>query len=100
MTPLSRHFNVEDLCVSRDYPDLALKALPEALDPEMLANGRRLAENILEPLLVLFPAGIEIHNGFRSHALNLAVGGSPTSQHCYFQAVDFLPLDPLGLGIP
>src|ERR1019366_1292093 len=91
MTPLSQHFNAEDLIVSRDHPELIAASLAQALEPAMLENGRALAANILEPLLLLFPQGPSIHSCFRGDALNAAVGGSPTSQHRAFLAVDFLP---------
>jgi hypothetical protein len=46
-----------------------------------------LAENVLEPIYKNFGSVI-INSGYRGPELNLAVGGSSTSQHCLGEAVD------------
>ena len=59
----------------------------------VLAQLSLLDQTLLEPMIAeLFPAGLEIHNGFRYPGLNVAVGGSPTSQHTVGQAADFIPV--------
>jgi zinc D-Ala-D-Ala carboxypeptidase len=45
--------------------------------------------NILEPVRSHFDQAVIIHSGYRSPAVNTAIGGSKTSQHCRGQAVDF-----------
>lgn len=47
-----------------------------------LANIKLLAEKVFEPLRKLVDAPIKVNSVFRSQAVNKAVGGSATSQHC------------------
>ena len=47
-----------------------------------------LVENLLDPLRAKWGRPLHINSGYRSPALNRAVGGSPTSQHCKGQAAD------------
>lgn len=53
-----------------------------------IETGTALCKTLLEPMREHFGAVI-VHSGFRCKNLNVAVGGSPTSQHCGFQAADF-----------
>ena len=43
----------------------------------------------MQPIRDHFDKPIIISSGYRSPTLNRAIGGSPTSQHCYGQAADF-----------
>lgn len=54
-------------------------------------NVRYLAENVLQPLRDQF-GPIRINSGYRSYALNQAVGGSQTSFHAYGMAADIEPM--------
>jgi hypothetical protein len=56
--------------------------------PEHLENFKKLAENIFEPIRKHFGVPIRISSGYRSKALNTAIGGSLTSQHCSGEAID------------
>jgi hypothetical protein len=56
--------------------------------PEHLENFKKLAENVFEPIRKHFGVPIHISSGYRSKALNAAVGGSATSQHCKGEAID------------
>ena len=47
-----------------------------------------LALRVLEPLRKAVGAPIHVSSGYRSAALNDAIGGSPTSQHIRGEAVD------------
>ena len=47
-----------------------------------------MANNIFEPIRKHFGVPIHISSGYRSKALNNAIGGSLTSQHCYGEAID------------
>jgi len=49
---------------------------------------RLLAEKIFEPLREWVGGPIKVNSFFRSEALNEAIGGSVTSQHCKGQAID------------
>ena len=70
------------------------KGINNEPDEEQLDNIRRLAENIFEPLreIVSTERGvsspIRITSCFRSKALNTAIGGSKTSDHCTGRAMD------------
>jgi len=55
---------------------------------EHLQNLVALAENIFQPIREHFNAPIYLNSGYRSEALNKAVGGSKTSQHCKGEAID------------
>jgi hypothetical protein len=56
--------------------------------PEHIENFKKLAENIFQPIREHFGKPIHISSGYRSAALNKAIGGSKTSQHCSGEAVD------------
>ena len=47
-----------------------------------------LAQNVLQPVRDHFKRGVKCNSGFRAPAVNQAVGGSPTSDHCKGQAAD------------
>ena len=53
-----------------------------------LANFKILAEKIFEPIRNHFGKPIHISSGYRSDALNKAVKGSKSSQHCKGEAID------------
>jgi hypothetical protein len=56
--------------------------------PEHIENFKKLAENIFQPIRKHFGKPIHISSGYRSDALNKAIGGSKTSQHCKGEAID------------
>lgn len=53
-----------------------------------LDSLRIVAENIFQPIREYFGKPIYVSSGYRSEALNNAIGGSPTSQHSKGQALD------------
>lgn len=53
-----------------------------------IANLKLLAEKIFQPIRDHFGRPIHISSGYRSRALNDAIGGSLTSQHCSGEALD------------
>lgn len=55
---------------------------------EHLENLKILAERVFQPIRDYFNEPIYISSGYRSKALNKAIGGSKTSQHCLGQAID------------
>ena len=55
---------------------------------EHLANLKAVAENVFEPLRNWHGKAIGISSGYRSEALNTAIKGSTTSQHCKGEALD------------
>ncbi|QDP62322.1 MAG: putative peptidase M15 [Prokaryotic dsDNA virus sp.] len=56
--------------------------------PEVVDNLKHLADTVLQPLRFLYGKPIHISSGWRSEALNRAVGGSPTSEHLQGIACD------------
>jgi len=55
---------------------------------EHLENLKAVAENIFQPLREEFMCPIAVSSGYRSKALNDAIGGSLSSQHCKGEALD------------
>jgi hypothetical protein len=55
---------------------------------EHLENFKKLAINIFQPIREHFDVPIHISSGYRSKALNSAIGGSLSSQHCQGEAID------------
>ena len=53
-----------------------------------IANLKRLAEKILQPVREHYKTGVKVNSGFRHPNVNAAVGGSKTSDHCQGQAAD------------
>ena len=64
------------------------KGISNMPTPEHLENFKKLAENIFQPIREHFGKPIHISSGYRSKALNTAVGGSFSSQHCTGEAID------------
>jgi len=70
---------------------------------EHLAHIRESIETLVDPLRKawgdycharkLGTAGIRISSGYRGPKLNVAVGGSRTSAHCYGYAFDLVPMN-------
>ena len=56
--------------------------------PEHIENFKLLAEKVFQPIREHFGVPIHISSGYRSKALNTAIGGSLTSQHCSGEAID------------
>jgi hypothetical protein len=65
--------------------------------PEHIENFKKLAENVFQPIRDHFGVPIRISSGYRSAALNKAIGGAgktvngvyvPSSQHCKGEAID------------
>lgn len=81
MTLLSPHFSLEELTVTNtglhNYPDDAV-----------LDRLRRAARQ-MEDVRTLLGYAIHVHSGYRSEAVNAAVGGVATSDHRKGDAIDF-----------
>lgn len=71
------------------HSDTAVKrGLPNVPDAAAVANLRLLAQRVLQPIRDRF-GPVRITSGYRSPAVNRAVGGASTSQHTTGQAADF-----------
>jgi D-alanyl-D-alanine dipeptidase len=64
------------------------KGISNMPTPEHIENFKKLAENVFQPIREHFGVPIHLSSGYRSKALNTAVGGSLSSQHCTGEAID------------
>jgi hypothetical protein len=93
-TNLTLSFALEEFAVSGSHPEL-VKPVP----PQYWGNVRLLAESCLQPIRDLWGKPMEVLSGYRNAALNKAVKGSATSQHCVAQAADITTDDVRGLFV-
>lgn len=82
---LSKHFSLQEFTYS---PTAVARKIRNEPGPEHLANLKLLVEKVLEPIREHFGKPVKVNSGYRSPALNRAVGGSLTSQHSNGQAAD------------
>lgn len=94
MTQFTKNCSLEEFAVSGSHPEL-VKPVP----PQYWGNLRKLTETCLQPIRDLWGRPLKILSGYRSEALNTAVGGSPTSQHREAGAADITTEDVRGLFI-
>lgn len=82
---LSEHFTLSEFTFSQTAVRRGIDNTP---NKDVVKNLTALCELILEPLRAAAGKPIRISSGYRSPALNKAVKGSATSQHCFGEAVD------------
>jgi hypothetical protein len=82
---LSEHLDLAEVTRSDSAKRKGISNMPT---PEHIENFKKLAQNIFEPIRKHFGVPIHISSGYRSKALNTAIGGSLTSQHCSGEAID------------
>lgn len=82
---ISQHLTLAELIRSESAKRLGISNMPT---PEHIENLKELAENIFEPIREHFKHPIHISSGYRSQALNAAIGGSLNSQHSRGMAID------------
>lgn len=85
-----KYFTIKELCASATATRLGIKNEPSK---QATTNLESLVLNILDPLRAAWGGGIIVTSGYRSVALNKAVGGSTTSAHRYGYAADIVPAD-------
>jgi zinc D-Ala-D-Ala carboxypeptidase len=64
------------------------KGISNMPTPEHIENFKLLAEKVFQPIREHFGKPIIISSGYRSKALNTAIGGALSSQHCSGEAID------------
>ncbi len=82
---ISAHLSLKEVIKSNTATRHGIDNTPT---DEHLANLKAVAENVFEPLREWHGKPIGISSGYRSKALNTAIKGSKTSQHCFGQALD------------
>ncbi|MFN7929878.1 MAG: D-Ala-D-Ala carboxypeptidase family metallohydrolase [Blastocatellia bacterium] len=87
---LGKYFTLEEFTISQTAIRRGIDNTPT---PEVFANLEALTLNLLDPLRERLGHPIVVSSGYRSPALNQAVGGAsrngkPTSQHCFGEAAD------------
>lgn len=85
MEQFTKNFSYDELIASATAKRLGLDNTPTLEEKEKL---RQLAEDILQPIRDAWKSPIVVNSGFRSEAVNKAVGGSKTSQHRLGEAAD------------
>ena len=81
---ISPHFSEDEL----NHTD---HAILNVCPPELMANARRLAEDVLEPLRSMV-GPLRVNSWYRGIALNKAVGGEASSAHLGGRAADVVPM--------
>lgn len=80
-----KHFTIEEMTESSTAKAKDIDNIPSQ---EILAKLQKLIEAILDPLREWYGKPIRVNSGYRCEALNEAIGGSKTSQHCLGEAAD------------
>jgi uncharacterized protein YcbK (DUF882 family) len=78
---LSKNFTLDELLHTNSH-------LPNVPTETEIARLTALVINVLQPARELLGKPIRVNSGFRSAAVNKAVGGASTSQHCLGEAAD------------
>lgn len=81
---LAAHFSLEELTAT------AQRDLDNTPPPEVLANLRNTALRMEAVRSLLGDAAIHVNSGYRSPAVNAAVGGAANSAHLTGRACDFI----------
>jgi hypothetical protein len=82
---LSKNLSLSEVTRSETAKRRGISNMPT---PEHIENFKKLAEKVFQPIRDHFGKPIRISSGYRSKALNTAVGGSLSSQHCTGEAID------------
>ena len=85
MEQFTKNFSYDELIASATAKRLGLDNRPTPEEKEKL---RQLAEDILQPIRDAWKSPIVVTSGYRSEAVNNAVGGVKTSQHRLGEAAD------------
>ena len=88
MELFTKNFSYDELIASATAKRLGIDNTP---NDEQKENLRRLAVEVLQPIRDAWRGAIVVSSGYRSEALNKAVGGAKTSQHLTGSAADIKP---------
>lgn len=84
-TMITQNFSLEELTASEVARAKKIRNIPTS---QAIINLTHLTVNVLQPLREWYGKPIMIGSGYRSPALNKAVGGVSNSQHMEGKAVD------------
>jgi hypothetical protein len=82
---LSKNLSLAEMTISYEAKRRGIINTPTE---DHLANMKKLSENVFQPIREHFKSPIRISSGYRSLALNKAIKGAATSQHCSGEAMD------------
>lgn len=82
---LSKNLTLKEAIKSNTATRLGINNMPEQWE---INNLRAVAENVFQPVRDHFGVPIGVSSGYRSKALNKAIGGSKYSQHMIGEALD------------
>lgn len=82
---LTQNFSLHEMIKSEAAERHGLDNNPP---PHVVQNLKALCVYVLQPVRDYFKTGVKVNSGYRSSAVNVAVGGSKTSDHCYGYAAD------------
>ena len=82
---LSKNFTLAEMLYSPTGMRLGIDNKPSAQE---IANLQTLCDNTLQPIRDLYGKSIQVNSGYRSLALNKAIGGATNSQHMEGKAAD------------
>ena len=82
---LSKNLTLKEAIKSNTASRLGIENNPEQWE---INNLRAVAENVFQPVRDHFGIPIGVSSGYRSKALNKAIGGSKYSQHMIGEALD------------
>lgn len=87
---LSANFTLEELCKSQTALRRGIDNLPkEPEDTWIIENLTRVCGHVLQPVRDYFGVAFSPSSGYRSLALNRAIGSKDGSQHVKGEAADF-----------
>jgi len=84
---LGKYFTLEEMTRSQAA---ARRGLDNSPNSNQLESMKALVRNILDPLREALGRPVNINSGFRSEAVNKAVGGAASSQHRFGEAADIV----------
>ena len=85
---LSKNFTLQELTRTSRESLQNVNIEQATNDLAVLQNLTNLAVKILQPIRDFYSKPVKVTSGYRSKALNIAVGGSQTSQHSHGEAAD------------
>lgn len=83
---ITKNFSIQELSYSQTAVRRIINNVPTG---QTLKNLEEATKNLFQPLRDALGVPISISSGYRSPALNKAIGGSNTSAHTYGFAIDF-----------